>query len=96
MEAAKEAFPDWSARSPQQRAEVLNKLADLIDDNLEEFARAESRDQGVLRCSVGCIRARKFNRTQNESSVFPDRMAHNDMHIVHRAKVRNLNKKNLN
>lgn len=47
--AATEAFPDWSARSPQQRAEVLNKLADLIEAHLNEFAQAESRDQGVLR-----------------------------------------------
>ncbi|XP_023252013.1 aldehyde dehydrogenase family 8 member A1-like [Seriola lalandi dorsalis] len=46
--AAKEAFPDWSARSPQQRAQILNKLADLIEAHLEEFAQAESRDQGVL------------------------------------------------
>lgn len=45
--AAKQAFPDWSTRSPQQRAEVLNKLADLIDANMEEFVQAESRDQGT-------------------------------------------------
>ncbi|XP_026174978.1 2-aminomuconic semialdehyde dehydrogenase [Mastacembelus armatus] len=44
--AAKEAFPDWSARSPQQRAQVLNKLADLIEAHLEEFIQAESKDQG--------------------------------------------------
>lgn len=45
--AAKEAFPAWSERSPEQRAQVLNKLADLIEANLEEFAQAESRDQGI-------------------------------------------------
>lgn len=44
--AAKEAFPEWSARSPEERAKVLHKLADLIEANLEEFARAESKDQG--------------------------------------------------
>lgn len=46
--AAKEAFPDWSARSPQERAKVLVKLADLIDANMEELAQAESRDQGTI------------------------------------------------
>ncbi|XP_017282795.1 2-aminomuconic semialdehyde dehydrogenase [Kryptolebias marmoratus] len=46
VDAAKEAFPDWSACSPQQRADILNKLADLIDANVEEFVRAESKDQG--------------------------------------------------
>ncbi|XP_054871781.1 2-aminomuconic semialdehyde dehydrogenase [Amphiprion ocellaris] len=44
--AAKEAFPDWSSRSPEARAQILNKLADLLEKNLEEFAKAESRDQG--------------------------------------------------
>lgn len=56
--AAKEAFPEWSARSPKQRAEVLNKLADLIEAHLEEFAQAESRDQGVLYCFNTCIHLR--------------------------------------
>nr|XP_057912714.1 2-aminomuconic semialdehyde dehydrogenase [Doryrhamphus excisus]XP_057912715.1 2-aminomuconic semialdehyde dehydrogenase [Doryrhamphus excisus]XP_057912716.1 2-aminomuconic semialdehyde dehydrogenase [Doryrhamphus excisus]XP_057912717.1 2-aminomuconic semialdehyde dehydrogenase [Doryrhamphus excisus]XP_057912718.1 2-aminomuconic semialdehyde dehydrogenase [Doryrhamphus excisus] len=46
VQAAKEAFPGWSARSPEQRAQVLNKLADLIEAHLEELAQAESRDQG--------------------------------------------------
>lgn len=44
--AAKEAFPEWSACSPEQRAKILHKLADLIEANLEEFAQAESKDQG--------------------------------------------------
>ncbi|KAM6185971.1 2-aminomuconic semialdehyde dehydrogenase isoform 2-T2 [Rhynchocyon petersi] len=46
VEAAREAFPGWSARSPQERAGVLNRLADLLEQSLEEFAQAESRDQG--------------------------------------------------
>ncbi|KAK9954065.1 hypothetical protein ABG768_016172 [Culter alburnus] len=46
VKAAKEAFPDWSAKSPAERSKVLNKLADLIEARLEEFAQAESRDQG--------------------------------------------------
>lgn len=46
MRAAKEAFPDWSAKSPAERSKVLNKLADLIEARLEEFAQAESKDQG--------------------------------------------------
>lgn len=45
--AAKEAFPAWSQRSPEQRATVLNRLAELIQDNLEDLAQAESRDQGA-------------------------------------------------
>lgn len=44
--AAKGAFPLWSETSPEERAKVLHRLADLIDANLEELAQAESKDQG--------------------------------------------------
>ena len=47
MQAAKKAFPDWSSRSPAERGRVLNKLADLLEAHLEEFAQAESKDQGT-------------------------------------------------
>lgn len=60
--AAKEAFPGWSERSPEQRAQVLNKLADLMEANLEEFAQAESRDQGVLLCSSTCCVSTRVGR----------------------------------
>lgn len=49
MEAARQAFPDWAARSPQERAQVLNKVADLLEQSLEELAQAESKDQGESR-----------------------------------------------
>ncbi|KAK7835398.1 hypothetical protein U0070_017934 [Myodes glareolus] len=44
--AAREAFPAWSSRSPQERSLVLNRLADLVEQSLEELAQAESKDQG--------------------------------------------------
>lgn len=46
MEAAREAFPAWSSRSPQERSLVLNRLADILEQSLQEFAQAESKDQG--------------------------------------------------
>uniref|UniRef100_A0A8C0RCS6 Aldehyde dehydrogenase 8 family member A1 n=1 Tax=Canis lupus familiaris TaxID=9615 RepID=A0A8C0RCS6_CANLF len=46
VEAARAAFPGWSARSPQERSKVLYRLADLLEQSLEELAQAESRDQG--------------------------------------------------
>lgn len=36
----------WSGLSTNQRAQYLNRIADLIQQRLEEFARAESMDQG--------------------------------------------------
>ena len=46
VRAALEAFPAWSSTSASERARVLNRIADLIEENLESLARAESRDQG--------------------------------------------------
>nr|XP_045014912.1 2-aminomuconic semialdehyde dehydrogenase isoform X2 [Jaculus jaculus] len=48
VEAAREAFPAWSSQSPQGRSQVLNRIADLLEQSLEEFAQAESKDQAGL------------------------------------------------
>jgi len=44
--AAKAAFPIWSKMSIQERSDVLLRVAQLIGENLEELAAAESRDNG--------------------------------------------------
>jgi len=46
VEAAKKAFPVWSGKSTQERSILLNKIADRLEERKEEFARAESTDQG--------------------------------------------------
>ena len=44
--AATHAFPAWSATPVAERARLLNRIADLLEARLEEFAQAESRDSG--------------------------------------------------
>ena len=44
--AAQAAFPSWSALSKQERSNIMLRVADLIDQNLERFALAESIDNG--------------------------------------------------
>lgn len=46
VQAAKRAAPGWSALGREGRSKVLLKLSELIERDLEEFARAESRDNG--------------------------------------------------
>jgi 1-pyrroline dehydrogenase len=46
VEAAKQALPEWLDSTPGERAELLLKLADLIDANAEELAEIESRNVG--------------------------------------------------
>ena len=44
--AAQRAFPAWSALPNSERARWLEKLADALEADLEDFAHAESRDGG--------------------------------------------------
>jgi len=46
VEAADRAFRGWSELDPEARAKYLLKIADIIESRLEEFALAESKDQG--------------------------------------------------
>jgi aminobutyraldehyde dehydrogenase len=44
--AAAAALPEWLETTPAERAEVLLKLADVLDANAEELAELESRNVG--------------------------------------------------
>lgn len=46
VQAAKRAFPAWSKTPVAERSRLLLKLADLIEQNLDELAKLESRDNG--------------------------------------------------
>ena len=46
LDAAHAAAPAWGKTSPAERAVILNKVADRIEENLESIAVAESWDNG--------------------------------------------------
>ncbi|MFM7211785.1 MAG: aldehyde dehydrogenase family protein, partial [Actinomycetota bacterium] len=46
--AARDAFPGWAALGPVGRAQILTRVADLVEQRLEEFAQLETRDNGSL------------------------------------------------
>jgi aminomuconate-semialdehyde/2-hydroxymuconate-6-semialdehyde dehydrogenase len=46
IEAAEKAFPIWSKMGLEKRFRILNRVADVIEQNMDEFAKAESRDNG--------------------------------------------------
>ncbi|NVK27673.1 MAG: aldehyde dehydrogenase [Flavobacteriia bacterium] len=46
VEAAKSAFPAWSAMTNKQRSDILMKVSQGIEARLPELAAAESRDNG--------------------------------------------------
>ncbi len=58
--AAEKAFRDWSKKPAAERSRFLLRIADLIERDLEKFARAESIDTGKpisLACSLDIPRA---------------------------------------
>lgn len=44
--AAKAAFPIWSTMPVEERFRILNRIAELIDQNLDALALAETNDNG--------------------------------------------------
>ncbi len=44
--AAKAAFPKWSTTPAEERFRILNRIAELIENNLEALALAETNDNG--------------------------------------------------
>ncbi|MGO2037794.1 MAG: acetaldehyde dehydrogenase ExaC [Brevibacterium sp.] len=46
LDAAHKAAPAWGKTSPAERAVILNKIADRIEENLETLAVAETWDNG--------------------------------------------------
>ncbi|MEO1332294.1 MAG: aldehyde dehydrogenase family protein [Myxococcota bacterium] len=75
LDAAHGAADAWGKTSPTERAIILNKMADRLEENLERFAVAESWDNGKavretlaadmplaidhLRYFAGCIRSQE-------------------------------------
>jgi aminomuconate-semialdehyde/2-hydroxymuconate-6-semialdehyde dehydrogenase len=46
VNAAKKVFPQWSVTPAEERFRILNRIAALIDENLDELAFAETTDNG--------------------------------------------------
>lgn len=46
VQAAQKAFPEWSNTTIDQRSEIIHKIADLIEDQLIDLAKSESKDNG--------------------------------------------------
>ena len=75
LDAAHEAAPAWGRTAPAERANILNKIADRMEENLEKLAVIETWDNGKpvrealaadlplaidhFRYFAGCIRAQE-------------------------------------
>jgi aminomuconate-semialdehyde/2-hydroxymuconate-6-semialdehyde dehydrogenase len=46
VEAAARGFPQWAQAEPRKRFRLMMRIADIIEQNMEAFARAETIDAG--------------------------------------------------
>ena len=88
LDAAHKAKDKWGATSPQERARILLKIADRIEENLELIAYAETWDNGKpiretlnadiplaidhFRYFAGCLRAQEGSISEIDSDTIAD------------------------
>lgn len=46
IKAANDAFSEWSEKSPAERATLMNKMADLVEEDSERLAKIMTMEQG--------------------------------------------------
>lgn len=87
LDAAHAAAPAWGKTSPAERAVILNKIADRMEQNLESLAVAESWDNGKpvreslaadlplaidhFRYFAGAIRAQEARSASSTTTPWP-------------------------
>ncbi|NND21592.1 MAG: NAD-dependent succinate-semialdehyde dehydrogenase [Silicimonas sp.] len=74
LDAAEAAFPDWAARAPRERAEILRKAWELMSSRLEDFARLITLENGKARADAmgEATYAAEFFRWFSEEAVRAD------------------------
>jgi aminomuconate-semialdehyde/2-hydroxymuconate-6-semialdehyde dehydrogenase len=79
--AAERAFPAWSRLTAAERSRILLRIADLIDRDLEKFARAESVDTGK---PLSLARSLDIPRASSNFRFFATAILHteNEAHIM--------------
>lgn len=82
VEAAEKAFPAWSASEPRVRFRLLQRIADIIEQNLAVFAEAESTDSGKPRSMAMDI---DIPRAQANFRFFATSILHFSSESHHRA-----------
>jgi acyl-CoA reductase-like NAD-dependent aldehyde dehydrogenase len=76
--AAKAALPAWSATSPEQRSEILHRVADVITKHADEYAAIAQAETGAttatvkaLQVNIGVARFRRYAKGALESAEIP-------------------------
>jgi aminomuconate-semialdehyde/2-hydroxymuconate-6-semialdehyde dehydrogenase len=79
--AAEKAFPGWAGTPVAERSRILLRIADLIERDLEKFARAESIDTGK---PLSLARSLDIPRASSNFRFFATAILHteNEAHLM--------------
>jgi acyl-CoA reductase-like NAD-dependent aldehyde dehydrogenase len=76
--AAKAALPAWSATKPEERAEILNRVVDVIGKHADDYAEVAQAETGAtsatvksLQVNVAMQRFRRYAQGALESNQIP-------------------------
>jgi 5-carboxymethyl-2-hydroxymuconic-semialdehyde dehydrogenase len=73
--AARSAAPAWGGLAPKRRAEVLHRIADLVEERVPELAAVETRDNGSL---LRSMRNSVMSRVARNFRFFADQLGELD------------------
>jgi aminomuconate-semialdehyde/2-hydroxymuconate-6-semialdehyde dehydrogenase len=90
--AAQQAFPSWSTTPATERARILQRLADLILENLDALALAESIDNGK---PVSLAKTVDIPRAESNIRFFATAIMHwsSEAHIMEDSAINYTNRK---
>jgi 5-carboxymethyl-2-hydroxymuconic-semialdehyde dehydrogenase len=79
VEAAAAAFPAWAATPPTERARLLHRVADLVEERIEQLAIVETTDNGaLLRSHLRGVMPRVAHNFRFFAEYLTDHLSHPD------------------
>jgi 5-carboxymethyl-2-hydroxymuconic-semialdehyde dehydrogenase len=79
VDAAAAAFPAWAATPPAERARLLHRVADLVEERIERLAIVETTDNGaLLRSHLRGVMPRVAHNFRFFAEYLTDHLTHPD------------------
>jgi aminomuconate-semialdehyde/2-hydroxymuconate-6-semialdehyde dehydrogenase len=79
VDAAAAAFPAWASTPPAERARLLHRVADLVEERIEQLAIVETTDNGaLLRSHLRGVMPRVAHNFRFFAEYLTDHLSHPD------------------
>ena len=89
VRAAQEAFPAWAVLPVAERSAILRRVADIIEQRVEDLAKVETRDNGaLLRSHLRGVMPRVSANFRYFADFAEEQLGHPDMEVRgHRERI---------